>query len=294
MSEIELDGLNGSSPLCFLAALGILRLTSERGSRLGFRDDGSFRPFIAGFTGDLGEVVAADAAGDSPPQAWRLAYQKSGKRPREVRDLKPPPGVFGHFLEQGLEEWLAGHEEKVAYGSAFGSSVAVDGKGNTKPTALHFSAGQQEWLATVEEIRVAVTADWARESLFEGQSLRVGANLRWDPGADRNRALMAIDPSGEKTVVDAPLEWLAFRALPLLPAFPRGSRLLTTCVHGHGDEMTMTWPLWTGAASVSTVRSLLVASQGDGPPCRGVFAVCRSRIQRTTQGYGNFCPASIS
>ena len=56
---------------------------------------------------------------------------------------------------------------------------------------------------------------------------------------------MANNPSGDGTLVDAPLEWLAFRGMPLLPSFPRRSRIITTGVVGRGDDMTFTWPLWS-------------------------------------------------
>jgi len=135
------------------------------------------------------------------------------------------------------------------------------------------------------------------KSLFEGHGEKPGSNLRWDPGSERNWALMANNPSGDGTRVDAPLEWLAFRALPLLPSFPRGTRIITTGVVGRGDDMTFTWPLWTVPASRHTTRSVLqVDWTGDakGRRARGVFAICSSAIRRTSQGFGNFGPSSVT
>ena len=48
---------------------------------------------------------------------------------------------------------------------------------------------------------------------------------------------MANDPTKDGTSVDAPLEWLAFRGLPLFPSFPFRARIITTAVSGRGEEM---------------------------------------------------------
>jgi hypothetical protein len=192
---------------------------------------------------------------------------------------------------------VAGDNEAVAYAAAYGTDVAVDGKGNTKPTAFHFTAAQQTFLGTVEEIRASVTHEWVETSLFKGHGVKLGRNLRWDPGAERNWALMGSNPSEDGTLVDAPLEWLAFRGLPLLPTFPSGISIITSGVSGRGDRMTFTWPLWSVPASLQTVRSVLqldwaVAARERSE--RGVFAICSSAIRRTNQGFGNFGPSSVT
>lgn len=302
MSRVQLVGVDGSNSLGFLAALGLLRVVP--GAKLGFSDDGSFRAFIDEFDEsefDLATFIANDAtaAGDrSAP--WRFTYTKAPTKkqgPQEVADLKPPPGDFKRFLSTGVEAWLSGNGEGAGYAAAYATDVAVDGKGNTKPTAFHFTAAQQTFLGAVEGIRAAVTQEWVRESLFEGHGEKPGSNLRWDPGSERNWALMANNPSSDGTLVDAPLEWLAFRGLPLLPSFPRGTRIVTTGVVGRGDDMTFTWPLWTVPASRHTIRSALqIDWNGDAKEraARGVFAICSSAIRRTSQGFGNFGPTSVT
>ncbi len=155
-------------------------------------------------------------------------------------------------------------------------------------------------------------------------------NLRWDPDAERSRALMGVNPNDDGTAVDAPLEWLAFRALPAFPCVPVGRRVLTCGVTGsRQDEMKFHWPLWARGASYSTVRSLLLVTadwveyqeklqyliqkrggvrRGHGSAAhlrreleramadrrrRSVFAICTSEIRRTAQGFGNFGPAHV-
>lgn len=108
---------------------------------------------------------------------------------------------------------------------------------------------------------------------------------------------MAKDPNEDGTRVDAPLEWLAFRALPLFPAVPdHGNRVVTTGVTGRGAEMRFGWCLWSVGATLGTVRALLHLDWSRPPAdreARGVFATCGSWIRRSSQGFGNFSPASV-
>ncbi len=299
MRRLVLTGLDGSSPLGFMAAVGLLRIVHRQANsvRLGFLSDGTFRPVLDRVDLDVARVVTDDASQGSGTRPWSLQYDKQEKRgTKVVADLKAPPDVFTRFLEYAVDQWVDGADEASAYAAAFGTSVAVDGKGNTKPTAFHFTAANQQFLGTLEAIRSSITLEWTTCSLFEEHANRPGANLRWDPAAERNWALMAGNPNDEGTQVNAPLEWLAFRALPLFPCVPQGTRVITTGVSGRGDSMRFSWPLWSPPASKETVQSLLQMPWGNGQPearQRGVFAVCRSPIRRTAQGFGNFGPAAV-
>lgn len=301
MSRLYLVGVDGSNPLGFFAALGLLRVVP--GANIAFATDGSFRAVFDGThkpQSDIVRLVAADASTADNNASWRLTYTKAATKkqdPQEVADLKAPPADFKRFLTRCLDLWMKGDDEAVAYAAAFGTDVAVDGKGNTKPTAFHFTAANQTFLSTVEAIRASLTQEWIESSLFRGYSEKPGSNLRWDPGSERNWALMANNPNDDGTRVDAPLEWLAFRGLQLLPCFPRGTRIVTTAVHGRGEDMTFMWPLWSVPASLRTVRSALqmdwTGSALDRAG-RGVFAVCSSSIRRTNQGFGNFRPSFVT
>jgi hypothetical protein len=283
-----------------MAALGLLRVVSvaHRSARLAFLDDGTFRARLLDGPSELARVVAEDAASAQGKADWFLEYEKAEKRgTKVVADLKAPPEVFEAFLKGAVRAWSGGSDEGAAYAAAYGTSVAVDGKGNTKPTALHFTAANQQFLRAIEEIRAAVTEDWARSSLFEGHAQRAGSNVRWDPGAERKWALMAEDPVSKGTQVDAPLEWLAFRALPLLPTIPVGARVITTGVSGRGNAMRFEWPIWGVPASLRTVRSLLQCGLGftkRDRALRGVIATACSEIRRTDQGFGNFGPSVVT
>jgi hypothetical protein len=141
---------------------------------------------------------------------------------------------------------------------------------------------------------------------------------------------MDFNPTDDDTVVNAPLEWLAFRGLPAFPCVPVANRILTCGVTGRRqDEFRFHWPLWSCAASYATVRSLLLLTAGwikkeeqirhmikthggggqrqrsldrlqldlenalEERRRRSVFAICTSEIRRTAQGFGNFGPAHV-
>lgn len=302
MNRIQLTGLNGSNPLSFLATLGLLYVVPS--AKVGFCVDGSFQAFVDEVDmsrTDLARFIAADAESAADENApWRFTYTKAATKKQGskwVADLKPPPGEFKKFLATCIEAWLKGHDEATSYAAAYATDVAFDGKGNTKPTAFHFTAANQTFLGTVEAIRASLTKEWIENSLFEGRDERPGSNLRWDPASERNWALMANNPNNDGTRVDAPLEWLAFRGLPLLPSFPCGARVITTGVGGRGDRMTFTWPLWSVPSSCRTIRSTLQLNWDDvrsEHSARGIFAICNSTIRRTSQGFGNFGPPSVT
>ncbi len=306
MSRVILRGMSGANPLGFMGTLGLVRVLSQLSQqsntiRVGFLADGTFSPFFEGFDGNIAAAVAEDAALSAEDRSWWLEYEKQEKKGTKiVADLKAPPEEFAKYLTNCIHLWCQGKDDAAAYAASFGTDVAVDGKKNTKPTAFHFTAANQQFLGTVETIRASVSADWAACSLFEGHAARPGSNLRWDPAAERNWALMANNPIDEGTSVDAPLEWLAFRGLPLFPSFPRGTRIITTAVSGRGDEMKMTWPLWSVPVTLHTLRSLLqmrfseAANEREERAMRGIFAVCSSSIRRTSQGFGNFGPAAVT
>lgn len=135
MSRIQLIGVDGSNPLGFLAALGLLRVVPR--AKLGFSDDGSAWAFVDGFDASQSELaafIAADAETAADKAApWRFKYTKAATKkrgPQEVADLKPPPDDFKKFIATCVEAWLKDNNNEAAgYAAAYGTDIAVDGKG---------------------------------------------------------------------------------------------------------------------------------------------------------------------
>jgi hypothetical protein len=323
---LVLTGLDGSNPLAFLAALGVLRVLDYRARqyarpipKLSWVDDGCWRPVLLGPPGVdavIGEVIEDKATWSNDP-AFLLAYDESGEmlldprdsRRKATRDLKPRPDAMRAFLD-GLASrtsWQCSPSElpllrrALDTAAAYGSELVQDNNGNTKPTAFHFTAGQQQFMKAVSELQVGVDDADLREALV-GPWLRESTlpNMSWDSTNARFYALRATNPSGDKKTTVAGADWLAFIGLGLLPSFPREGRLMTTCIKGGWKNSQFTWPVWEGpctrrvASSIIRAARLRELSPGERR-ARGIAAVFTSSISRSEQGgYGSFSPAEVA
>ncbi len=300
-ASLPLTGLDGANPLGFLAALGLLEVLTEGGREpgeitLGWSYRGAWSPVVMSREAltfeRLAERVMADLETWREEPAIDLEYDG-------VRDLKPPPAEYRAYLERLAARAELGRRRSVDLAAAFASDVVVDNNRNTKPTALHFTSGQQKFLAMVRELVGGVTADDVRESL-EGpwRYQRTLPVLRWDSTVTREHALSAAAPADEKPNGVPGADWLAFRGLPFLPVAPRGRRLDTTGCTFRRGEARFTWPLWSCGLSRETVRSVLAhpglakASERQRRAL-GVEVVLEARIRRSNKGYGNFSPATF-
>jgi hypothetical protein len=238
------------------------------------------------------ECADADRRRCIEAPALALSYGKK-------RDLKPPPPGFRDYLVELLAESTPANRRAVDWASAFATDIAVDNKGNTKPTALHFTAGQQQFLQMANELTDGVTLEDFREAL-EGpwKYERPLPVMGWDATRSRDYALRASDPSTDKKLGVPGADWLALRGLIFLPAVPRGPRVVTTGCGGGWKNGWFRWPLWTVPLTSAVIRSVLRQSWDEiSVPerhARGVGVVFVSGIKRSDQGgYGAFEPASV-
>ncbi|MGA7121349.1 MAG: hypothetical protein WBY94_14690, partial [Polyangiaceae bacterium] len=243
------------------------------------------------------DLLMRDVAAFANEPALQLRYRKGGDG-LEARDLKPPPEEFVKYLKAIV---TSGTTASLALAAAFATDVAVDNNGNTKPTALHFTAGQQEFLRMADELRKGVTHDDLAEALFgPWRYARPLPVLQWDNRQSRDYALRAGDPSKEKKLGVPGADWLAFRGLSFVRVAPRGTSIETAGCRGGWKTGFFRWPIWTVPLTRSVVSSLLTSREVfEADPrvmrLRGVQVVFESAIQRTDQGgYGSFSPASVA
>lgn len=302
MSEMAMPGLDGANPLGFLAALGVLRAVDERspGARLSWREEGTWTPVLHGFPSDLEallDLLDADRREMLDEPALELAYAPDGDGKAVERDLKPPPPLFRRYLEELLTGAEPARRRSVDWAASFASELITDNGGKTKPTALHFAAGQQRFLAMVDVLRRETTSDDLREALLgPWQYARELPVFGWDSTASRDYALRASDPSTDKKRGVPGADWLAFRGLGFLTVVPRGARLHTTCCSGGWKSGQFQWPLWTVPLSADVAGSLLRQDFSDMSrserAARGVGVVYGCSIRRSDQGgYGSFRPS---
>ena len=309
MTDLVLTGMDAQNPLAFFAALGLLRVLDDAVActkgprpRLGFHDQGSLTPYVVTSLSmdDVIRIVLEDAAVQADNPVLKIAYDKEGaerppNHPDASHDLKPPPALARTVLER-----LASAPPRASrLGAAFFAEFAVDNNGNTKPTSFHFTAGQQAFLAMVEELRAHVSADDVREALvgpWVGSSKL--PSLSWDSSVTRLYALRAGNPAKEKRGSVPAANWLAVIGLEFFPVNVVKHRLVTTGVEGGWKNSTFTWPVWSPAANAATIAGLLRSEvqrlSSSEREALGVVAVLRSSIMRSDQGgYGTFSPAAV-
>lgn len=309
MNEFELGGLDGQNPLAVFAALGLLRVLDAHARRerlerprLWFVDAGAPIARVRADLEDverLVELVLADARARAEDPVLSLRYDDQGVAVERgadgTGDLKPAPTTAKQLLEQVAQ----GPRDHADTAAACFSELVQDNNGNTKPTAFHFTAGQQAFLEMVEDLRAGIGDADVREALFGPW---IGASqapsLSWDATVARQYALRAGNPSKEKRGSVPGANWLAVLGLACFPVNVRNDRLVTSCVEGGWKDAVFTWPIWSSPASYPSVGALmridtadLQASERAALGLRHVFA---SRILRSDQGgYGSFTPATV-
>lgn len=308
MNDLALTGMDGQNPLAYFAALGLLRILDERmrptqpRPRLAFIDDGRQTPHLhsACTFEEICALVLEDAAGRYGEAALALAYNKEGQRVKAdseaaIADLKPPPALAAQFLGE-----LVGMDRRSAdLGAAFFSELVEDNNGNTKPSALHFTAGQQKFLEMIAELRQGLQRAHLDEALLgPWRGLDALPSLSWDATVSRQYALRAVNPSHEKRGSVAGANWLALVGLSYFPVNARGSRLVTTGVVGGWKDSSFRWPVWsvpcTRAEVASLLRGEVTRLRAHEREALGITQVFQSAITRSDQGgYGSFAPADV-
>lgn len=304
MTAIELPALHGRNPLGLFAGLGALdiatRAMPDRRVTLRWTDQVDPVAIIQGpdSIDHLIELCELDRTrwATSPILTWSPVSAA-------LADLK--------VSEDELREWLAqlaaqhaktGDRTHIDLMAALLTEGGVAGKGDSKPTHFHFTAGQQKFLVMVRELQANVDDDRIREALLGpwryDSSLPV---LGWDSRGERIFALRGFDPAKEKKLGVPGADWLAFLGLRYFPVtvqqFRGKPQVVTTGCSPGWKSGTFTWPIWTVALTSKVVGSVLADStlatlSSDMLRHLGIREVVRAPIRRTDQGgYGSFGPA---
>jgi hypothetical protein len=283
-----------------MAAMGVLRVLHERGivARIHWELQGSWIPYLASSLSsadELTDILLADIVECQSEPALDLAYGENGKE----RDLKAPPSEFAAWLADLAKSAEPSRRRAVDWAAAFGSEMVTDGSGKAvKPSTLHFTAGQQKFLAMVRELVLQTTKDDLHEALIGPWRYdRTLPVMGWDATITRDYALRATNPSGDKKSGVPGADWLAIRGLVAFPSFPVSGYLRTVGGWGGWKSGGWSWPLWTRPAGWDVATSLIALDHtnltGQEMQARGVGVIFRSAIKRSDQGgYGSFSPPS--
>ncbi|HVS14909.1 MAG TPA: hypothetical protein VMV46_13350 [Thermoanaerobaculia bacterium] len=311
--EIVIGGLDGATPLGFLASLGALTVLSERpgesdgGSppRLSWRQLDTWRPVLHG-DHSFEQIVDAlwddvVAWEDHPVLGFRyLKLEKRGSKP--VGGLRAPLAV--------LRAWLVARREAGDEGSLACSAALMCETANellekdadrdspldrvTLPTYFDFTSRNAQFLEQLGEIRSALSRDLIAAELETGKpDPAAPRSMDWDPMADTPGAIYTGYTRGFLPVS----EWLAFRGLVHFPVTGDGATLRTTACTGRRKSGTFVWPLWNRPASAGAVGSLvaypgLEELSATARQALGIVSVLRAGLVKKADGYsGMFSPA---
>lgn len=261
--EFNLNGLDGSNPLGFLAALGALKAASDAipaGQwRMKWRQHhGPWTPTLEGIT-SLDENQLVDKLAEHLKTADTQALSIS-------KNLNLSPDQFRDIARQAQASARPEHRRHADFIAAFGNETATDPKGQQiQDTALRTmsGAGHQHFLESMLKTATGATADQLRRSMFQPwQRQDKGLGLRWDPIEDRRYALRWDDPSGIPAATERGANRLAIEALPLLPtAIISAAAPATLETAGfrqeRGKGCRFTWPIWTCPIDLRTAASAI-------------------------------------
>lgn len=293
-----LPGLDGTNPLGFLAALGVLRVLTlqKHGVKLSWQlSSGTWRPELFGVRVSLPELGAELHSGirNLDHSVWSI----DKKLPFEARVLR-------QHAENAVDTASRTCRQKVDSLASFGADCFADKDGAFEKTDLCMvragdSAGQgmtaygKRIIETIrpEQLQQAIETNW----LYSDDQCA----LRWDPGEDRPYAVQWRNPSKVGALSEKGANCLALFGMACFPVIPVKGQVETT---GFGlkepKQSSFTWPIWKHAISLNVVRSLLSLSElQQKQPDRleldslGVVAAYRCERIMTSKYYANFTPA---
>ncbi len=299
--SLLLNGLDGSNPLGFLAAIGVLRIATKVASQSDWRvrwemRAGQWSPVLM-----RNARLTADSLIDLLIPA--LAAMKDDPSFRFADDLTISCEEFRKVARSAYNAADLTDRHYADFIAAFGcDSLQVSAKDQRiQDTALRTmsGAGHQHFIGSMRELVEKTNPGHLRASLFESwQYSDSKPSLRWDPLDDRRYALRWEEPSGDPVRTMRGANRLAVEALPLFPTAPGERKLHTTgFTQRRSEGVLFTWPIWEMPLNIDTVRSLLSLAELQKPRpdrknlfARGIVEIYRS--QRITRDkYRNFAPA---
>ena len=295
-----LNGLDGSNPLGFLAAIGTAVVLHDvfPEIRLGWEQtEGGWRPSLVGCGDDVQEF--AEKLSAALKDASMTVFDVDNKMPfdaekfsRKLRDVQFCSSIADRRDADFLSSFGTELYPDEKNGQFQDSRFRMVRSGDSVGQGLPFYAKEMRKKVDTGHIQRTLFHTWDYQD--KGYS-----SLRWDPIEDQRYALRWYDPSPKKykqgTMLAA--NSLAIEALQWFPVvMPVGNQAQTTGFQRVGQRETyFVWPIWTPMVGVETVRSLLALDELGKDPVpratllkRGIEEVYRSQRIRQNQYYSNF------
>ena len=298
-SGLLLNGLDGSNPLGFLAAIGTAVVLQNvfPEIRLGWEQtEGGWRPFLAGCGDD--EQEFSEKLAEALKDASMTVFDVDNRMPfdaekfsRKLRDVQCYSSIADRRDSDFLSSFGTELYPNEKNGQFQDSRFRMVRSGDSAGQGLPFYA---------KEMRKKVGIDHIQRTLFHAWDYQdTGYSLRWDPIEDQRYALRWRDPSKSSQGTMLAANSLAVEALQWFPTLLIGSQARTTGFQRLGRRDTyFVWPIWTPMLGMETVRSLLALDDLCREPVprsslvrRGIEEVYRSQRIQQNQYYSNFLAA---
>jgi len=300
-SGLLLPGLDGSNPLAFLAALGVLRTLAQRYHddtvRMCWTPRGAWHPaFHCSACPTEDQLIEAVLQYNESLRSARADGASAAFDFAGLGDIiGVAPDTFADFTDRALGYTegnlpLPVRREPLDFIAAYGTTFCLTEKGKVEPTLFSFANGQsgQCLLRSFRTLRDGLDHGTLERSLLHPWTYSdPRPTLRWDPADCRPYAHLATDPGNSRTTPVRTMQgasYLAFLALAMLPSMPAAGGLRTTGFSRRHRAWSWTWPIWTDHLNADCVRTLLALPDLQKDPVDrlrmshlGVVEVFRSR-----------------
>jgi len=287
---LEATGVDGSTLLGFLAAVGSLRLLQLRAPKQ--------RPALAFDLSDfhaqlrledaspeeIGALLASAALDRAVAETFMFADAKGQAIPH-------PNKMTADDVRRIVSERADSRLALDVLSGLIADDAKDDGEAVPDTALRAVGGGRLQFFKQIECILSDATKEDAIRSLTSPWSHRdAKGGMRWAHEEDRRQALRATDPSAEEALGERGANALAIHALPIFTVLPSGKTLSVSKKHA----VSVSWPLWSPFASFPTVRALIATARTDRRDelrRRGSFHAFQA--QRISNGqYRNFSPST--
>jgi hypothetical protein len=270
----DLTGLTASSPIGFMAALGMLRvLAADRGYdiSLGWRNghaaiegidpQNAISELFANMDdrAEATEFNWADSPRNVHPEKYRLACQK-----------------------------MAGDERALGFMAGWASDAVIR-NGAVAVTRMDMTSGQQRLLRDLRKLAKRIDLNHFESALLGGP-YEDQPSFGLDPVAVRSHAHEHQAPTKSLAPGKPDLIWLAIESIPLHPVIPINANRAQTTGWRLGKDASYVWFIWNGFLTLEEVwllRSLPLDYLSDRPDIAEIWS---SRYGSSGK-YGMLLPA---
>ena len=253
MNTIELKGIDGSSPIGMLAALGALRVATlqNRLTRMGWNTGAlPFYPILeTSLTVDeFAEAVCVEACRVA---ASVVTYGDMIK----IDSEKYRQAAESHMPQDGLPGDLTDSD----YFAGFACD-AITEEGFVQPSMLSFSnnSGGQLLFKDFKNLANACSIELVMSNILHNTpTLAACTCLNWDSNSFRSYAYRGDMPTGKNKQTNVPMNVLAFLGLASISSTPSRRALTTVGFDAKGKNWC--WSIWDGLIPYATVCALFTS-----------------------------------